>query len=143
MTRTVTEWLALSDELGKKLAEVLTPGPWKHYIKPIIDPEYSYGCTKCEKKNKSYARLAFTADCSVPDPITIDWNTAMEWRDKTVRKYGAKEFRRAMSRTVMCQVNTEPKTVHLQVLFGANWFSVYAQPKHYLIAAAMSKDKNE
>ncbi len=76
MSETVQQWLGY-DDLPLELAKVFTPRPWKHDIRPILDPDYRYGCKKCDAREQSYSRLAFTADCSVPGRIKIDWNTAI------------------------------------------------------------------
>ncbi len=128
--RTVQQWLALDDdELIRELSK-MQPTPWKHDW--ISDSIVTY-CSRCRGHLDDVTTPEF---CSVPDPITIDWNTAMEWRDKAVKKFGARAFRIAMSVVAMRHTATSPRTRHNQLQYGANWFSVYAQPKHYLIAAA-------
>lgn len=74
------QWLQLGDELGVELAKVLTPGPWRHRDRATMDPHFVCECCKCGRKGKTSGQLLFKADCPVPDPIKLDWNTAMEWR---------------------------------------------------------------
>ncbi len=153
--KTAERWFAL-DDLPTELGRVFTPEKeWKHDISNTYEhcEMNCFACTKCHKciENLSHkyisgvpGRTVYSSDepCSVPDPIdTEDWKVAMEWRDRCVEKCGARKFRDAMRKVAMYQTNTEPATAHLQRQFGANWFSVYAQPKHYLIAAAMAAER--
>ncbi len=92
--RTAEQWLAEQD-LPTELAKALTPGPWKH----DIYNSFKHGsltrffCTKCgniiENVTGEYmsgvpGRTVYESDdpCPVPDPITIDWNTAKFWQGK-------------------------------------------------------------
>ncbi len=73
--RTAEQWLAL-DDLPTELARVLTPGPYSHAIG-------HYGqwiCVKCRTSFPDDKNIPKT--CPVPDPITIDWNTAKYWQGK-------------------------------------------------------------
>jgi hypothetical protein len=124
MTRTAKEWLALGDELGVELAKVLTPGPWKH------DWGNKSRCANCAR----YWPEDIDSPCPVPDPITIDWNTAMEWFRKT---------------PLLCQA-VAMKCIYYVVMEGDAdelsemylWWLTFAQPKHYLIAAAMAGNES-
>ncbi len=73
----------------------------------------------------------------------LDMNTATALRDKAVKKFGATKFRNAMRKVAMAQTKTEPPTKFTQLQFGANWFSVYAQPRHYIIAAMLAEGAKE
>ncbi len=85
--RTPEQWLALGDNLAAELAKVLTPGPWEHKSNELGD---TIRCNKCfaECDEDSSDCAYHFHPCLVPDPIVIDWNTAMEWRDKAVKDYG-------------------------------------------------------
>ena len=125
LMRTAKDWLAYGDELGLELAEILTPGPSEHH--------WGDGgrCFKCHINNIN--RLA-DEPCPVPAPITIDWNTAMEWFRKTD---GAQDCI-----WEIFQIFREPtiKSDGPLLLFG-DWLTDLAQPKHYLIAAAMAVER--
>ncbi len=75
--KTAEQWLAL-DDLPTELAKVLTPGPWKH------ETQNRQGgiCHKCWKRPGFNIPRPGGKFCSVPDPITIDWNTAKYWQGK-------------------------------------------------------------
>ncbi len=116
--RTPEEWLALDDdELGLELAKVFTPGPWKH--RWHRKPRGFRKCTKCEMRHRDWKDEL----CPVLDPITIDWNTAMEWRDK-----------------VMAGKDSTIFANNLLAVFGGGVEGdidecfAFAEPKHYLIA---------
>ncbi len=111
---TAKEWLEVPDQdLPVKLAEVLAPGPWKH----DMDSRRAGVCHKCKRLPDGY--------CPVPDPITIDWNTAMEWFRKVTKD-------EKMLSEVMDTITEKGDW---------SWFWIYhAQPKHYLIAAAMAAE---
>lgn len=75
--RTVAEWLALGDDLGVKLAEVLTPGPWKHdwqegFWNESETMAITLRCRKCELFAKDAERDEPSEYCPVPDPIKLD-----------------------------------------------------------------------
>ncbi len=118
--RTAAEWLQIpEDKLGVKLAEVLTPGPWKHgaCMGPVAK------CTKCGEVYWDNGKFVGKGkSCSVPDPITIDWNTAMAW------------FRKAKPLASVLRSLCGPSWIS-----ETNWMLTEAQPKHYLIAAAMEE----
>ena len=100
--KTAGEWLALGDELGVELAKVLTPGGRTH------------------------------GHVLSPDRIVLDWNTAMEWRDKICNEDQYYEFIGALE--AMWRLGDGEKSFDQWLL----WVN-HAQPKHYLIAAALSK----
>ncbi len=117
--RTAEEWLAIpEDKLGVELAKLRTPGPWKHST-----PNRSGGrCYKCGTITDDWDSAIEGSGCPVPDAINInDWNVAMEW----FRQHNP-------SRTILRQV-CGPHPIDC-----ITWFLAIAQPKHYLIAAAMA-----
>ena len=123
--RTPEQWLACGDDLPLELAKVLAPKPWKH--SHVIDDDEKY-CGKCgfsDSQQQPY--------CSVPDPIKIDWNTAMEWRDK-VPLDSLPLFLEAMESLWRAE--------KIVVCFE-DWAVCRAQPKHYLIAAAMAGERSK
>ncbi len=125
--RTPEQWLGLGDEFGVELAKVLTPGPYSHAIG-------HYGewiCVKCRTTFPSDENIPRT--CPVPDPITIDWNMAMKWRDKT----GYLDFEYWLNEV------WKPLTDFDDCFYDSYdlWKDTKAQPKHYLIAAAMAAEK--
>ena len=136
--KTVQEWLELpEDERALEFGRVLTPEPWKHNNTGLgpegITLEYpkSY-CPKCHKEFADTADKCEDSDlyCSVPDPITIDWNTAKYWQGKCDRDswYAIMEEIYYTIPDDICRCPWE-------------WVIFDAQPKHYLIAAARLKGK--
>ncbi len=152
---TPQEWLAIpEDKLPTALAEVFTPRPWKHNL-------YSRGCgtdidvicQKCDGGVHTFVaryeqgvpgRTVYSSDesCPVPDPITIDWNTAMEWRDKM---WIGRSSLETMDSILRCIVVA---SVEAKAWYNAQddsiisaWWIRQAQPKHYLIAAALAAEK--
>ncbi len=131
---TPEQWLQLTDDkLALELVRVLTPGPWKH------DAEIDrYGFGDCRKCSDRLGQKRSPEHCPVPDPITIDWNTAMEWRDKVQDGY----LQLAMIEVWNC--TQEPKRVAGKCEDGlVRWLTNLTQPKHYLIAAALVAERNE
>ena len=136
-TKTVEEWFALGDDLPLELGRVLTPGPWNHtweegFWNESETMRISLRCSKCKVFTKDTKRDTPSQYCSVPDPITIDGNTAMAWRDKTVGK-GLLLYMKKM---------WEWSGYELEISFP-QWLLSYAQPKHLLIAAAMAAEGEE
>ena len=119
---TVEQYLAMTDEkLALEAAEVLTPGPWKHKWA-------AGGCfTFCKKCQCNMIDKPRESPCTVPDRIKLDWNTAMEWRDKVnpIRWFKALV-------EIWLEETKEEVFCERDVLFDA-------QPRHYLIAAAMAE----
>ncbi len=66
---------------------------------------------------------------SLPGLQKIDWNTAMEWRDRRIKRCG-KRFVDAMWQVLMVNYKCN----------STDWLIEKAQPKHYLIAAAMAAE---
>ena len=133
--RTAEQWLTL-DDLPTELARVFTPGNGVHQYKQIEFRQPTIGirykCVRCNKEwNSAELPHGFVA-CSVPNPITIDWNTAMEWRDKV----HAIRWDDAMY--VIYRAAS-----HASVWRYSDWLRRHAQPKHYLIAAAMAAERKE
>ncbi|KKL22213.1 hypothetical protein LCGC14_2437650, partial [marine sediment metagenome] len=125
--RTAGEWLALGDELGPELAKMFTPEPWEHSW--ASNPNHRR-CSRCKGECNLIATPQF---CSTPDPIdTKDWNVAMEWRDKV----HAIRWDDAMY--VIYRAAS-----HASVWRYSDWLRRHAQPKHFLIAAAMAAGRSK
>ena len=137
--KTAAEWLALGDELPRKLAEVLTPGPWKHDVKAITAQHVK--CNKCRKtvcvKGQKWD-FPNSQPCPVPDPIVIDWNTAKYWQGKidlTLEPF------LEMYEVVF---DRERASVNIKELMG--WMIALFEPedaKYVLIAAALAEGAKE
>ncbi len=120
-------------DLGTELAKVLTPGDeWKHDLLP---EHPSAGMVSCCSKCREVSPIC--GPCPVPDPITIDWNTAMEYRD-----IGQKIVDNLYD--VFLSLKTEDfRHVQHRILGFETWFKFAVQPKHYLIAAALAAERKE
>ena len=135
--RTVQQWLAL-DDLPTELARVLTPGPWEHR-------NGGHGgeirCNKCfakcdEQDNKCEYHFK---PCLVPDPITIDWNTAMEWFRKYRPDY-------AIFRDIYMAMHKSAEPWHIYLHTVWKWIANMCEVKEArirLIAAAMAAERKE
>lgn len=138
--KTVEQWLAIPDnKLPVELAKVLAPGPWNHERER--NSGHRIECVKCNAKCatgtwacsicETHCPLFFDP-CPVPDPITIDWNTAMEH----MRKCERDKFLFAMWKVSNLYPDRDGRR---EKMLGYCVF--IAQPKYYLIAATLSKDK--
>ncbi len=132
---TPEEWLAL-DDLPTELAKVLTPKAKHKWLEPAV----YYGrsdplghVVKCQKCGHVKTTQEDIDGCFVPDRIKIDWNTAMAWlrKSKTARKRMA--IWKALSLICRFVLGKSRPVVWWWVMFDA-------QPKHYLIAAAMAAE---
>ena len=136
MSKTVEQWLALGDDLPVELAKVFTPKTKHKWLEPAVyygpsDPlGYVVKCQKCGHIKTVQEEID---GCSVPDKIKIDWNTAMEWF-----RFKADRNRVEQSITAIWEA-----CVDLNVIGYRWWLKYYAQPKHYLIAAAMAVERKE
>ncbi len=131
--KTAAEWLALGDELPVELAKALTPGPWKHKAQFGFACDHHYcKCSKCGEE--WHSQDAPQTPCPVPDDIVLDWNTAMEWRDWITCKITP-----TVADEIFCEIS---KIENRCFVYGAEpkkWWLWNAQPKHYLIAAALAE----
>ncbi len=142
--KTVQEWLDLpKDERALEFGRALRPGqPGKHNLAEVgknnIEDVRKTGacyqsewkCSRCKAFFPMGVDDGRYGDCSVPDPITIDQNTAKYWQGKCDRdKWYAmmEELYYAIPEDI-CRCPWE-------------WVIFDAQPKHYLIAAARLKGK--
>ncbi len=130
---TIGEWLQLDDEtLTHKLGEVLTPkNEWKHDYKFV--KHTGFRCKKCKSQRG-------TESCPIPNPITLDWNTGIEY----YRAMGPQLVEIYLHRIWERLVENPPDTKFLgcEVIDYEMWKDENAQPKHYLIAAAISMEKS-
>ncbi len=138
--RTAQQWLTLGDDLAVELAKVFTPGPRKHdfpemrdLYRPFIINAYG-PCRKCRRH-----RMDEFTNCHLPDRIKIDWNTAMEWFRK-VPLLNIINILAEVSNAAIDDVEDWQADEQGEVNL---WFLIYAQPKHYLIAAAMAAGRGE
>lgn len=121
---TVEQWLAISEQvLPGKLAQALTPEkPGEHDWEYCDDKEWAWTCLRCGAIFKDECDV--DNDCPVPDPIKIDWNTAME-------------YRQGLYTAVINEIWQQE-----DMNFGMwKWWAIFAQPRHYLIAAAMATER--
>ena len=137
--RTAEQWLAL-DDLPTELARALTPGPWKHNwvhtgknnFEEVKKDGVTFQAEKICHRCKTVFPMGDTScygDCSVPDRIKIDWNTAMEWYKKDGKLWTVQE---AMDKIHRACTNSGDSVF---------WWDHESEPKHYLIAAAMAAGK--
>ena len=125
--RTATEWFEVYEagDLPVEAAKVWTPREWEHKVG-------HYGewiCVKCRKTFRSDKNIPCT--CSVPDPIVIDWNTAMEWRDRAVEQ-NLEAWETALH-DVCCAGRGKYDSID-------RFMEGYIQPHHYIIAAILAKE---
>ena len=153
MSRTPKQWLAL-DELGVAVAEVLTPGPWKHgYQNWTRHSEHDLilhdrCCPKCglcisvdvfrDRTSPWMISVGPTeTPCPVPDAIDIkDLNVAMEWIRKSGRTQG-----RLRTWHALCHVGKIVLRKSRPIIW--QWAIFHAEPKHYLIAAALAAKRKD
>jgi len=112
---------AKGDELSRLLGEVLQPEHEKMGSFP--------NCIHCHCMLSTFNSLAV---CERPIPLN-DWNVAMKHRDWAVGEYGHGEL--------MAQLRILWMTCDGFVYSFEAWLALYAQPEHYLIAAALCKLK--
>ena len=131
MNRTPEQWLAVpKDKLGLELGKVL---PRRHTEKPEAYPNRE--CVVCGRK------ATYLINCKEYDmsechgPIKIDWNTAMEWRDKTPD---------AQYQLAMVEVWRQRQAPGDRCTDDfARWLANLIQPEDCLIAAALAKGETE
>ena len=124
--KTVEQWLKEKD-LPTELGRVLEKGPYSHdFYGGEVEP--SETCLKCKLDEDTIECF-----CSVPDPITIDWNTAKYWQGQCKRTV---DFDFEMETIFMGLPNARE-------LYFTRWYMHDALPKHYLIAAAMAAERKE
>lgn len=131
MNNTAETLLALSEEDLIAEASKMQPKPWKHEEKPSAYPNRE--CVKCGKTATYHVNCEpyDKSDCTVPDPIKLDGNTAMEWRDK-MPSDNLWEFITTLEKLWMVE--------NVQIAFE-DWALYFAQPRHYLIAAILAQEK--
>ena len=120
---TVEQWLAYGDDLGVKLAEVLTPKPREHKWINTGGVEHCKMCRTMWSKKKHDSACA-------RDPITIDWNTAKYWQKQSNAI--------AWEHSMFAMFQIEMRGI-IADLFST-WMRYQAQPGHYLRAAAMAAE---
>lgn len=144
MTRTATEWLAIpDDELPTKLAEVLTPGPWKHDWQEGFWGEpgtmnITKRCRKCELFAKDAKRGESSEHCSAPDPIDVkSWGKAIEY----IRETFITDRQRSDYMTELVDMCDAAPVDYLECEEDFMlWLLFITQPRKLWIAAATSKE---
>ncbi len=128
---TAAEYLALPDDkLGVAVAERLSKKPWKH--ESFWHFSGKYRCRKCDLEHE-YDTI-HRSGCSVPDAIDIkDFNVAMEWIRKSGRTQG-----RLRTWHALCHVSKIVLRKSRPIIW--QWAIFHAEPKHYLIAAALAAE---
>ena len=135
--RTAQQWLALDDdELIRELSK-MQPGPWKHDVEEIRRGSMPTPLKKCRKCGAFYPIRH--SSCPVPDPITIDWNTAMEWQRKYRPDY-------AIFRDIYMAMHKSAEPWHIYLHTVWKWIANMCEVKEgriRLIAAAMAAGRKE
>jgi len=122
--KTVEQWLKEKD-LPTELGRVLAPGKhiWEESAMKVEGLcNLKYRCKKCFMRVAESAKAAHENDCRV-DPITIDWNTAMEWRDETIMKHGRDMYLNII-RLVVAGDRKQTSSMFAGIV-------AHAQPKHF------------
>jgi len=140
MKRTVEQWLAMSKaERDREAAKVLREKPWKHTEKQFAYPNRE--CVKCGKTAtyhidcEPYDR----SGCPVPDRInTGDWREAMK-RKNEIR--GRPRMGNVVFFEALREVKSAIDRVEVSQHDAGYWATIYAQPHHYIIAAAMVAER--
>ena len=131
--KTTDQWLALPDDkLALELGRVFTPGPWKHCLSQNDSAGVTIRC--CSKCDKQWYVDEFPKrkPCFFPNPIKLDWNTAMEWRDKIFAGRYSTEFA-----TRLLEVFGGGIEGDIDECFAK------ATCRDYLITAAMAVERNK
>ena len=136
--KTVEQWLKEKD-LPTELGRVLAPGKhiWEESAMKVEGLcNFKYRCKKCFMRVAESAKAAHENDCRV-DSITIDWNTAMEWRDKALAGMTT-----AFTSIMYDVYEASPCSGSMEF---AEWMAVHMQASDMLIAVALAKKgmKNE
>lgn len=133
--RTAQDWLAIPEQdLPTELAKAVTPGPWKH-------KRGERGkCLKCGRHVSTVA-VYEPVGCNVPDRIKIDWNTAKYWQLKCNKAIFADRLLDIYRET--CTADSIDTGGFYVIYKYTTWLRELAQPKHYLIAAAMAAERKE
>ena len=135
---TVKEWLAMPEQdLPVKLADALTPGHTKHKFDKV------FLCRKGRLKRCQHCMKTFPTSCTqtkcVPDPITIDWNTAMKWRDKIVERHGGDYWCEILGHVMECD-GFEDYDVDMVTVSTARHLLISAAIEQMKYAAAMAME---
>ena len=137
--KTVEQWFEVpGQDLPVKLAEVLTPETGIHqyakikFSQPTIGIRYR--CVRCKEQWDSKDLPHGSVPCPVPDPITIDWNTAME----VYRDVGPQRADTYLHQVWEMLIESP---VDVNYMSYEMWKDEEAQPKHYLRAAAMAAER--
>ena len=131
---------ATGPELSQLLGEVLQPEKTEHIWEGGAIPGYK--CCKCKTIYDTLAE--FEADeCTVSDPIPLTWPEAMKHRDILILedRISLDEWYNVCRYIYIKKSGKQAKYVtKVEVL---EWWVDHAQPKHYLIAAALCKENED
>lgn len=127
---TANDWLKLladdPEKCIRKLSERLVGKPWKHELEfrtMRSGGEQGYECLKCETIFNFPDRAAYLAElpcCPIPDFLDITWD-------------------RGKAEQAKCNTTTDNFVDILCEVYAGDVYDVlcFAEPHHYLIAAAM------
>ncbi len=141
--RTVEQWLNQKD-LPTELGRVFTPKAKHDWLEPAIyyGPSDPLGfVVKCQKCGHVKTLQEEIDGCSVPDPITIDQNTAKYWQSKCNKAIFADSLLDIYRQT--CTADSTDTGGFYVIYKYTTWLRELAQPKHYLIAAVMAMERKE
>jgi len=125
------EILALPEkERDDEIRKLIVPKPWKHKKGKLDwdDNRVFITCSNCKKQ--WYQSELPTNECSVLDPIPLDWNLAMKMRDEAV-----KPAKLAFFLEEVCRAENR-----MDYQF-ALWLVWEAQPHHYILAAILAGEE--
>ena len=138
------EYLAMDDKtFAVEIARVLTPGPWKHINKKPISVQFQnppirekiYYCSKCGEIFQRDNRK-MKIPCPIPDPITLDWNLAMKIFRDAEKQHSDINWKMEVCNAAKGYI-LAPHEAHAPTTMMWIWFCVEAQPRHYILAAAI------
>ena len=137
---TAKEWLDLyaksPREFAVEGAKILKAKPYKHRLSPI--PGMMWKCRRCgiEIQGNEHARQPSQAGECHPDPLALDWNTAMEaYRNCGQFVVAIATLEEIASIQVGCFRDTP--WAKRQGAF-IDWLTLFAQPHHYITAAILA-----
>lgn len=131
---TAQEWLELyardPHEFAVEVAKVATTKPWKHKLSPM--PGGMWKCQRCGMEiydNKCAAwQPSISGEC-IPDPLALDWNTAIPLarQHEDIEDY-------------MMEVYAARMDVDGIIGFaGVDYFALAAEAWEWIIAAILAK----
>lgn len=144
--RTAKDWLAVyrAGDLPLEAAKVLVPEnerehdfPEKRNIYPPFNIMRYKPCRKCGRH-----RMYEFKRCHLPGPIKLNWNTAMEWRDK-IKMKAVRKFMVAYQDVFEAECGGPTGYANRTNSLWLDWWILHAQPKHYIIAACLAAEQEK